>query len=61
MLLCLPDDHGGTEISKVKRLDLEHPPLSAVEGISTVLITGVHTLYIADIFISSQPHAQPGY
>ena len=37
MLLCLPDDCGGTEISKVKRLDLEHPSVSAVEGIFTVL------------------------
>ena len=42
MLLCLPDVR---EISKVKRLDLEHPSVSAVEGIFTVLITGVHTLY----------------
>ena len=45
MLLCLPDDRGGTEISKVKRLDLEHPSVSAVEGIFTVLITVVHALY----------------
>ena len=54
MLLYLPADRDGTEISKVKRLDLEHPSVSAVEGIFTVLITG-------DIFIPSQPHPQPGY
>ena len=45
MLLYLPDGHGGTEISKVKRMDREHPSVSAIEGIFTVLITGVHTLY----------------
>ena len=44
MPLCLPDDRGGTEISKVKILDLEHPSVSAVEGIFIVLIRGV--LYI---------------
>ena len=41
MSLCLSDDHGGTETSTVKRLDVEHPSLSAVEGMFTVLITGV--------------------
>ena len=44
MPLYLPDDRGGTETCTVKRLDLEHPSLSAVEGIFTVLIRGVHTL-----------------
>ena len=52
MLLCLPDDRGGTQISKVNRLDLEHSSVSAVEGIFTVLITGVLNSYTApDIFI----------
>ena len=45
MPLCLPDDRGGTETYTVKRLDLERPSVSAIEGIFTVLITGVHTLY----------------
>ena len=48
MPLCVPDDRGDT--CTVKKLDLEHPSVSAVEGIFTVLIRGVlHIHCIAEL------------